>query len=186
MALPASDTFNRADSGSLGSNWTEIHPPGGVFTISSNAAACSGTGSGDHCAYWNADAFANDHYSAVVIAVSPTFAGPAVRCSGDTSSGNSYHLLGSDTHTWLQVGTTVTSLGSWGGSAVAGDTLKLSAVGTAVTINLNGSDLANFTDATLSSGSSGIAGYNGSGKSDSWTGDSIPSGANRRWILGRH
>jgi hypothetical protein len=79
-----SDDFNRADSTTLGSNWTGTW----AGQIVSNAITLYGSGGGNYGAGWNADTFSGNQYAQITIVQLPTneyAAGVAIRGSSDSN-----------------------------------------------------------------------------------------------------
>lgn len=161
-ALPASTTFP-------GASGTSLPTADARWTISAGAFAVDGSGrvgpngSNDSLAWWNADTFAADQYSEVVIGAftgSGTYVGAAVRVS---AGGNGYALYRSpdDSTVYLDkyvsgVGTTLLSLsGTW----AVGDTIRLEVQGTTLTAKRNGTTINTTTDSSLATGQAGIFGY---------------------------
>lgn len=185
MALPATDNFNRSDLVSLGSNWTVLNSGG--FGVSSNNLYpnCSG----DCGAIWNADTFADDHYSKLGSIT-------AVNSSGDFALGLSVRGAVSGSRYYGYIGLprsaerylirndagTPTALQHYTGGGVSiGNSMELRAVGSLITPMLNGStdsSLGTATDSTYASGSAGVAGYSASNllRADDWEGGNITTG----------
>src|SRR6516165_8268162 len=86
-----SDTFTRADSGTLGPNWTASSgsTETGTFGISSNAAVAS-PASNRAASYWTANSFANDQWSEVLANSSGSANRLAGVCLRATSGDNLY------------------------------------------------------------------------------------------------
>lgn len=153
----ASDDMNRADAGTLGANWGSIGTP--VWTVVSNRAA--NVSAGAAISKWiGAGTFTANQSSR---GSSPTLAagsgvGPAVRIGAGASG---YGLL-YDTTGWtaFNLGTFgVVGTGTW--TATSTDIVDLSAVGTTMTVYLNGvSSGWTFTDATYATGSPGFISNN--------------------------
>jgi hypothetical protein len=167
MSLPATDNFNRADDpSSLGANWTI---QSGTVQIISNQASLQTPNTE---VFWNADAFANDHYSQVLVVVSTANDGCVVRASGTGGSRNNY-LSYNNSNIYKDVGGSYTLLGSGSGSASNGDTIKMTATGTTIAVLINGVQKNSVTDSTFTSGSAGVFGDNAAARVDNWTGDNI-------------
>lgn len=175
MALPATDTFTRADAGTLGANWTDNPSLSGLSIVSNEAKATAGGGFNN--SYWTADTFSNDQYS---LATFPVIADAAVtvRNNGDNFY-MWYHAGGSSNRFFYKrVSGSFTSLGDRGTGGANGDTLKLTVSGTTLTGYVNGSALGSpTTDASLTSGSAGLVGYQPSGtRIDNWEGGDLGGG----------
>lgn len=164
MALPATDTFDRADGTGLGASWTVIN---GNFSIVSNQA--QGTVSVDYnLVYWSADAAPNDQYSQLVaVAIGADGGGPACRMSGTSFATASYYNIAAfsgSADTVLKVVAGVeTSLGSVTSDYANGDLPKISAIGTVVTAYKNGTANGAFSDAAISTGQFGMMNWNNIG-----------------------
>ncbi len=168
FSLPASDSFSRCTA-TLGTNWTDAASGGAItdWTLSDNAGACAGSpvgavnafaGSNFDYAYWNADSFANDQYSQVVVTKGTNgYVGVAVR----VTSLNAYlvTLDGGTCNIRKFVSGTRSDIGSCSVTWTDGHTLKLQAIGTAITAFDNGVSIGTATDSDLVSGSGGIVGY---------------------------
>ena len=166
MALPASDSFDRSNSGTLNfASWTDY---AAGWHIASNQAA-EDSPNPPAVSYWNADSFANDQWSQCTLITLDTAAdsgaGPAVRCnsSGDcifvqtnTVDTRLYQRMGASTYT--QLGSTITD----GTKFAANDICYIQVVGTSVTVKKGGSGGSTIISASLVSGpSTGAAGIFG-------------------------
>ena len=151
-ATDVTDNFTRTDSSStLGANWTvESGGPAGIFR---NGAYCPGT----NCvAAWTANTFANDQQSTVTLGAFPghNTSGPCVRVQND-GLGNGYCWLGNSIYRVVSgIGTFIVSGCST--SAMTGDTFQLIVTGTTLTTKYNGVADCTVTDATYSSGFTGM------------------------------
>ena len=158
----ASDNFARPD-GLLGSNWTL-----GLNTLSvyNNQVQSNTAGTSQTIAYWNANSFANDQFSKLVLSAAEinstaSGVGVCVRCSS-TSGGNGYVFYGLSVgyFQWGKVvDGTFTLFNQTGRVANVGDVIELDAVGTTITGLVNGTQIFSVTDSDLSSGNAGISGY---------------------------
>ena len=166
MTVLATDTFTRSDADDLGANWTEVK---GGFQIVSNAVQMWGDAGVDSYAFYDAVAFPNDHYSKakiVALGASDSVAGVAVRMTGTAAGGNLACYVGfvdaagttASIH-WWNSGTYQAQLTSFGVTFTAGDTLELRAVGTTISLYINGSLAGSTTDSNLASGSAGLGSY---------------------------
>lgn len=175
MALPATDNFNRANGG-LGANWST--PTGGsALAITSNAVY---RGSVAYCMqYWNADAFANDHYSECTISTSAyQVMGPAVRMQSGSS--DCYFLFASVGGTTVAIGYMLnkaynSTLASFNVGFANGALLRLQAVGSTLTAFVDGNNVGNVTDTNLASGYPGLHNASGVGSLDNWQADDVAS-----------
>jgi hypothetical protein len=179
MSLPATDNFNRADDpASLGANWTVQV---GTVAIVSNQASLQVANTE---AFWNADVFANDHYSQVVDAFATGDDGCMVRASG-TGGGRNGYLSYASSNIYKDVNGSYTLLGSGSGGPSSGDTIKMTAVGTTIAVLVNGVQKNSLTDSTHTSGSAGLFGDNANSLYDNWEGGNVGA-AVRRFLLVRH
>ncbi len=185
MVALASDNFNRADTGSLGANWTdggEAHH----FIISGNKAACDVYSGGDTGGYYSGITWPNDHYSKVKITGSGTGIGGGVgwgllvRKNAGTgtawyrfvinhaASGN-YELLKRDSggsYTSLDVGTQ---------AFTDGDYIELDAVGTSISAYRITTLIVSHVDSTNTTGNAGM-GYSSTADTPQPTGDDWEGG----------
>jgi hypothetical protein len=170
-----SDDFNRAD-GSLGANWTPIVD--GALTISSQVAAgtaAAGT-TGDT---WSAASFGSDQFSQIETTSTQLtggqWIGAAVRAQNgglDTYLGIYFWNSGSpvlrlykrSSGNWAQLGSTVTTA-----ALPAGAQLQVKAVGSTVSLLVNGVLKISVTDTSLTGGAPGIMAY-GTSQADNWLG----------------
>lgn len=166
--LTRTDDFNRADSGSLGANWTNAL---NTFSIVSNAAV--GQTGVNSVAFWSADNFANDQFSQATIGNNLGARGVSVRAS-TASGGNCYfftiNALG-DGEVWKLVAGSFTQLGATITVGTGpGAVIKLTVSGTTLTPNVSGTDLATRTDSDLASGNPGLHMFNNLSTLDDWSG----------------
>lgn len=164
--MAVSDDYNRADGG-MGANWTTASS--GPPTIVSNQIVGSGAyGS----AYWSANAF-NATQSAQLTYKGTNYSGPAVRIS----SGGNFYFYHSAGELQKIVGGSVTTIGT-SGAITSGQTFKVDANGTTLRTYINGVENSGpITDASLSTGSAGVACY-GAGTADDFlaTGEIVGGG----------
>jgi len=153
------DDFNRADSSTLGSNWT-VSTGLSSFQITSNAARGTSGASLDAvstgAATFTADQEASVKYTA---RGSFDFAGPAVRIASSAATGYAVYADGvnsSDRRLVRVTGQTRTAIGTAAIVPVAGDVVKLRVVGTTLTVYVNGSLVDTVTDSTYASGQPGM------------------------------
>jgi hypothetical protein len=96
--LVASDNFNRADSGSLGANWSDLFPGWATVDIGTNTAVAADV-SNPQVARWNgAGTFSDDQYAKAVVSTrvwqsSSYRTGVLVRASADIDSARDYYFL---------------------------------------------------------------------------------------------
>lgn len=186
----ATDDFNRAD-GALGSNWTRLvlASVGDNWEIVSNAATL-GAYAEDAVMVWNADSFSADHYAEVTLATitgslggSGAGVGVLLRASGTEGSGTFYRVYASaDTITtdWFSGGSYQGEVDSRAQAWADGDVLRAECEGTTLRLYHNGTQIgADITDASISSGSPGLAYSSSIGQApvvDDWTGADLSAG----------
>lgn len=165
MVALASDSMTRADSANLGANWTD-DGKGAHWTISSNKAVPSAFNQ-DASAHYSAISWPNDHYSQAQITVSGTTGadagnGVSVRQSGSGSLTlyvlSVDHAASNNVNLWKNVSGAFTHLAATTQTWTDGDTWRLEAQGTTLTVKLNGSTLSAMTttDSSITSGNAGI------------------------------
>lgn len=155
----ASDDFNRADSSTLGANWTS-HGSDMPQVIGNQAGSKSGSSISG--AYWTADTFGGDQFSEVVIPAIPASAcwvGVTVREIGTSG----YLLIAFNNAGTLEMRIYREDAGSYtqlqgnNVSFAPGDVMRLEVLGTTLTAKLNGvSVMTPPTDSTYASGAPGI------------------------------
>lgn len=173
----ASDDFNRADSSTLGPNWTDDIAGIGIF---SNHA--KGT-SGNQGSHWNAVTFATDQYAEVTFSTYAnlgTCNGPAVRAGG----GDFYWAVAcgtTDIYVQRVIGGVNTGIATMTASITAGTVIRMEAIGTGASVTLRvykdgvqlGSDISDSDASRLTSGQPGI-GVQGAGSFvTAWTGGDL-------------
>ena len=174
-ATTASDDFNRADGG-LGPNWTDISD-GGLAISSQLVTGTAGQVTGD---MWSAQAFGSDQYSQDEVTSTQLtggqWIGPGVRLQNggqDGYVGFYYWNFGSPELMLFK-----RSGGGWaeiGGGAypvsplAAGTMIELTAVGSKISLLLNGTAVISVTDTSFTGGSPGIVAY-GNPTADNWSG----------------
>jgi len=185
MALPASDSFTRANSTDLGTDWTP--QSGTVWGITSNEAALKG-GTSDAGEYWNADTPDANQWTQAALGsylAGNSWVGPAVRCS--TSAQTRYEVVDDADERFLErvISGSFTTLDNDAASAaISGDVLYIEVTGSSPNINVttkfNGSpDLSVTNDApgsTLNTGRLGVGcGFSSIGgpSLDNWSGGNL-------------
>lgn len=176
MALPATDSFKRS-AATLGSSWTAISGAitDWILTVLTGASS-SYAGAEFAYDYWNVDSFADDQYSqAVITKGSNGYQGVGVRLA---SGGNAYLAVldsGTGGHVYKILSGTRSTVGTITLTWVDGDTLKIDAVGTTLTVYQNNVSRATFTSQTdLTSGAAGIVGYSDApGTISDWQGGNV-------------
>lgn len=201
------DAFFRANNSNLGSNWTNLSGAfdTGTIALSGNAAVPPNGSTAQAAAFWNTATFSPNQCSVVTVnGGAASYAGPIVRASaGDNAYLSTFDAGGGANAYTIQkvVSGTRTVLSTYATSvSAAPQTIELCAVGTTLSVYLNGSSSALFstTDSSLTSGSPGIqgTGYTGPGVTmNNWQGfnslavtDSIgygaPSGCGTTYAVG--
>lgn len=182
MALPATDTFTRAD-GELAAgsaNWAKCSASSGNMNVNTNAVQSASLNENGYL--WTADTFSNDQYAQVTIAAvtNSVFVGPACRVANGTYSYYGYYGDGSlGAFPFKQVAGTWTQFGTTLGVFAASNTIRIEASGTAITFKRNGATDRTQTDSALTSGSAGITGQgnNAGSKLDNWEGGNLAAAA---------
>lgn len=186
MSTLASDSFTRADSGTLGANWTNVTGFGATWSIVSNQANTPGSASFHAAAYtgisWTG---VNDQWAqtTVVAQTSGSDGGPSVRSA--TSAQTFYFFDINDADTTALGSSMSCSIhkcvaGSFSavGAAVsltinANDVLYIEVQGTSLLAKVNGTtQISGRTDSSIASGSAGLAWWSGSSnavKADDWS-----------------
>jgi hypothetical protein len=181
----ASDNFDRADSSTLGANWTE--PTTGTsnsFAIVSNQAqtpASTGTG-----ALWSATTFTATQFSKVTfVNIASTYQMVTVRHASGVETyyaggRNSSDFVDSKYHIWKVVSGTNTSLAVTASQvAAAGDVVELDVSGTNLTLIVNGITILTVSDSAIASGQPGMVARHSAALVvfDDWSGGDGTSGA---------
>ncbi len=164
LATSASDNFNRADSGTMGTNWIARNSSWGII---SNKAYRDLFFVNDEFTSWNpsTNTFGNDQYSQVTCSgmTAGHYCGVAVRLSGTTYANSTYYGSRIDTSSWyitnITGGNAGSVIASGSGTFADGDVIRLDATGTTLTLTQNGSTLGTATDSDYASGQPGLATY---------------------------
>jgi hypothetical protein len=171
------DDFNRADSASLGANWLTI---GNSHSIVGNRMAPPGTLT--YLNVWATDAASADQFSqATVAVVAGTNISVIVRC--DATAANYYRLLYNGTS--LQLYRMTTAIGNVHTvTLVAGDVIKITAVGSAIKGYLNGVEVCSATDTGVAGGATqrkvGVRSFgNASLRYDDWSGGDVTASGDK-------
>ncbi len=188
MTQLATDNFTRANANPIGGNWT-TSPGDAALQIVSNKAA-PGANTGYASAYWNAITWPNDQWSEVTLDTENDIAyiTAIVRMSGTDQTYYSAFCqgpLGSGHLLVIKfVAGSATTLFDSGIVVVvnSGDILRLSALGTQITLYVNGVSQFQTNDSSISSGSAGMGFYSTSGSDvllvSKWSGGDFASGIN--------
>lgn len=183
MALPATEDFT-GTAGNLSASWTQQRTTRRLQRNGSGVGIQDATDASDVNAFWNADTFANDQYSQLVLVDRGDGAfGVTVRAANTGDSAWDAYEFYTDTisgggHTELAVivNGASTVLRSYATTVAAGNTIKLDVVGTTLTAYKNGVSLGTQSDSTYSSGSAGINSWSGNTTRptfDNWEGGNI-------------
>lgn len=172
--LPASDNFSGT---TLDANWT-IRT--GTFQVASGVV--SSTTSGESDAIWNADTFPNDQWSQITAESNTTgdYEGVILRanssgsmtyygCRGNASGGGSVEIYKEISGTYTSLITHATTFGT-------GSVLKCTVVGTTITLYVNGTQVTQTTDSSITSGSAGIFLYGTTSSLGTWSAGAMSSG----------
>ena len=178
MSLPFHETFTAADQdlSTYDANWIDMFDTTDKLRFIGNACAAGATAQ-DIYSYWTGDAFTDDQCcQAVIGGATSNYVSLVVRAAGTVGAGTAQgynwypslglvHKIGS-TGTNTQINTT------FGTTAVVGDTVKLTIVGTTISCYINESLVGTCTDATYTSGSPGLGISGASGATlDEWYGN---------------
>jgi hypothetical protein len=174
----ASDNFNRAD-GAVGSDWT-AGSDGGLHIVSQQIAGFAGV---IRNIVRTAETYGSDHYSEIQAAATlDNWIAPAVRFQNNCQTGYSVIYFNNSGTYILQVykrlNGNYTALGSsyTCGLLAAGTPIRLTVIGSQLTVTLNGAVVIQLTDSsTPSGGAPGIDSY-GDSTADNWSGDNAQSG----------
>jgi hypothetical protein len=177
MSTLATDNFNRADSGTLGANWTDMDAGWGIVSNQANSASIPS------CAIWNAVSFPNDQWAQATLKSVGTNTndghGVTVRGSG-SAGGDCYFAFGfsGGTALWARVGGGYSLIGFDSTSWSIGDVIYLEAQGTTLVVKRNGATIAALTttDSSIASGSAGVFGFHNPAILDDWSAGDFASG----------
>lgn len=182
----ASDSFGRADANPIGANWSTISGVPALQIVSNQIEDTTTGGSVTAREIYSAISWPNDQYSQCTLvhlnSGSTSYGGVCVRQSTGADTGY-YSIAGSagDPNVYIarQLAGVHTNLASAAYTFSPGDVLYFSAVGTTLTVKINGVTKVTFTDTNIASGSAGLAVYAGSSVGDSivdnWSGGSFAS-----------
>lgn len=202
MALPATDDFTGDNDPVTGrTGWSAT----GLNGVADTGESYTGKyedrsgNSDDKAAYWDADTFANDQYSQIVVASHDTTAGKRLGPMVRTGAGNTgllirYKLDTANFEAYYWNGGTRTQIGTahtpTGGTVGVGDIIRAEISGTTLTLKVDyGAGFVTETtfDASAgpSSGSAGIyiVGTNLQLAGDDWEGGNLAGGTNETIIV---
>jgi hypothetical protein len=182
MAVLATDDFNRANGGDLGTTWdVQTSAPDPLGIISNTAVP---TGTSDGAENWNALTWPDNQYSQAVITAAGTYTdgdgpGLGIRMS---SSANTYYrcVVNRNATNTVNISKKVagayTSLGFRNATYSAGAVLYFEAQGSTLICKYSGSQLgASISDSAITSGRAGLA-YSGEGSTQAATWDTWEGG----------
>lgn len=156
------DTFDRANSTSLGSDWAE---DSGNWEIVSNNLVQGTTGNSYRKLRWVGAAMDSADYSVEVVARSASLGiGPCARCAASTAvTYYGYVIFGGDAAYLVEITAGGEAILDTGSAITANTnyTLRLEVEGTAIRGYLNGVLDVSATDASLASGAPGVMAYGG-------------------------
>lgn len=199
----AIDNFQRAN-GLLGANWVAETAP--TASISSNKVQPTVANGAQIFQYWATNSFNNNQYSEITISAltdGSSFMAPGVRMSGAAvgGSGNTNGYIGlaigptgsaSTAFITKFVNGTQTNITSVAATFQIGDVIRISAVGTTITMFQNGTQILQTTDAAVTSGFPGFFIASSTGVTNAqislWAGGGVgipttfSSGLNQSWM----
>src|SRR5579862_5531800 len=182
-----SDSFNRAN-GSLGAGWTDDSDAG--LSIVSGQVVGNGGNSGD---LRTAESYPSDQFSQLLVGSTPLsggqWIGPAVRMQASGQSGyvGFYYANNGGTPEVMlfkRAGGVWSNMGSYSTGVLAeGTQLQVTAVGSTISLLVNGVTRVTTTDSTLTGGVPGIL-ASGSADAGAWSGGSMGSGSGTKYSVG--
>lgn len=199
MPQLASDDFLRADTTTLGANWTKNGS--GDIGIVSNQAKFNAGGVGFCSSMYTGISWAGvpDQYSQCALKVGESGKDYGVHVRGGGSSDGTvsgYYFVINDTDAAITLGSSSFSVGIYkatGGTGTfaaigasvtgltisANDVVYLEVAGTTLTAKINGVTILSRTDSAIASGNPGIyiSGSGGTTVLDDWAGGSVSAGA---------
>lgn len=170
--VDVTDDFERA---ALGGNWTNSL---NSLTISGSSDV-KGNTANDNIARWNANTFAPDHYSEVLVSTGDADGGgPAVRHQSGAATCYSWQMSAADTLQMYEITAgTFVALGAayflGAGSTNAGTLLRLDATGSTFTPSVDGVAQATRSDASITGGGPAIGIFATTVAFESWLGGPI-------------
>jgi len=143
-----SDNFNRADSTTVGANWTEIVDD---WSIKSDQLAPGLTTTG--VILYNLPLDTVDHYAEIAMPVASTTS-MGVFARSDLA-GNSFYALRSNGTSWnlfTNISGTFTSIGSYAATLANGDVARIQCVGSTIKAFINGVERISVTNTAITTG----------------------------------
>lgn len=183
-AVVATDNFNRADSATLGADWTVVgsNTDLGIFSNMVDVTAI-----GSHADVQTAATWPNDQYAQVVITATRAAGGDNALVRGSTAANTTYgggHYADNeivyDSVIWKKVAGTYGTIATNATDIVASDTLYLEVQGTSLLLKVNGTDrVGPSTDTAIASGRAGLFAHHTAtnvGLLDTWEGGDFVAG----------
>jgi hypothetical protein len=140
------ESFNKADSATLGPDltWNEVL---GGWNVVSNRAVCMSNTEPWNLARAEHDLSSDDHYAQATIHLANGYPGPCVR----VGSGATFYQTSTDGNNWIfkLVSGSQTNLGSTTSAYNAGDLYKVQADGSTISSYVNGAAKNSFTDTSI-------------------------------------
>jgi hypothetical protein len=175
-SLPALEVLEPfTGDGALSGSWTQQGTGTPIVRVAGQGAM--GGGGLAAMAYWNADVFAADQYSEVVVkdrGAAGKYYGPVARSSGiGEANQNGYiafdNISPGNVELWKVVAGTFTQLKVITQVVVANDVLRIEVQGTTIVVKLNGTQIGTSTsDSSLATGSAGVYILDASTRVDDW------------------
>ena len=175
------DSFARADSSTLGANWSNsvVNSGWGNFRISSSIVTTQ-TGGAPGIESWIAQNFLADQFSRATITTLTNgpndLAAVTVRGTG-TSTDTEYGFVcvNGGSGIYKRIASVQSTIISGGPSCAVGNAIELDAVGTTLTALINGTVVLTTTDSSIASGQPGLWLWANDGVSN-WVGGSLTPG----------
>lgn len=155
MTILASESFAGTDANPIGGNWTT---EGGGSAIRRVSNAARGTINGDCAAYYNAVTPPADQYCKCVIGTSGGDQAAIVRAATNALTGYwaYWNAGGGNVILYTQVNNSTITSSSAAASLVTGDVLECRAVGTTISLMVNGIQKVSYVETSIASGLFGI------------------------------
>src|SRR5262245_36488256 len=188
MSVLKSDDFNRAD-GDVGAAYSflaRIEAAAGFAVVSNEVAAKQGTANSYQWAYRNDQSWPDDQYAEITRndQIAFPFSGACRLGTGGGGFVNGYQTIDDGVTKeilYRMDDGNFNNIGESAGRIATGSAVKIRAVGSAIEVDDDGSEIISVTDATYASGHAGFFGYWDGGvnrpKGDNWEGGDFESGA---------
>lgn len=165
MALPATDTFTVGANTDLSAyaNWTVNVGELEVVNVGDDLRGKNNNGYS--LAYWDADAFGNDHYSQFTASDTTEAVdemGPAVRVHASAHTGYYFRGNGANCELYKVVAGSHSSIATGGAAWAAAEDIRLEVIGTTLDPKIDGTTEATLgqqTDSAIASGSAGVQAF---------------------------